>query len=106
MVLHLTLAILAGMVAGALWAGIAGVLKARTGAHEVIVTIMLNYVAFYLVFFALSQPGPAAGTGVEQPEVPADAGVGEMPKLLGDQFNLHLGFLLGPRSPSLSRGGC
>ena len=56
-VVHLPLAILAGMVAGALWAGIAGVLKARTGAHEVIVTIMLNYVGYYLVFFALSRQG-------------------------------------------------
>ena len=54
-VVHLPLAIVAGMLAGALWAGIAGVLKARTGAHEVIVTIMLNYVGFYLVFYALSQ---------------------------------------------------
>ncbi len=51
--IHLAVAIVAGMVAGALWAGIAGLLKARTGAHEVIVTIMLNYVGFYLVFYAL-----------------------------------------------------
>ena len=60
-IIHLPLAILAGMVAGALWAGIAGLLKARTGAHEVIVTIMLNYVGFYLVFFALSRQGLLQG---------------------------------------------
>src|SRR5713101_3538465 len=42
--LHMILAVLAGTAAGAIWGGIPGFLKARTGAHEVIVTIMLNYV--------------------------------------------------------------
>ena len=41
-VLHLILAVVAGIAGGAIWGGIAGLLKARTGAHEVIVTIMLN----------------------------------------------------------------
>lgn len=53
-VLHLPLALLAGVASGAVWGGIAGVLKARTGAHEVITTIMLNFVALRLVDFALS----------------------------------------------------
>ena len=66
--MHLPLAILAGMVAGALWAGIAGVLKARTGAHEVIVTIMLNYVGYYLVFFALSRKGLLQAPGSANPK--------------------------------------
>src|SRR3954447_7110934 len=43
--LHMLLAMAAGALAGATWAGLAGLLKARTGAHEVITTIMLNYVA-------------------------------------------------------------
>ena len=51
--IHLPLAIGAGFVGGALWGFIPGVLKARTGAHEVIVTIMLNYVAYNLISFAL-----------------------------------------------------
>ena len=42
-----------GMVAGALWAGIAGVLKATIGAHEVVTTIMLNYIAQWLVRFLI-----------------------------------------------------
>src|SRR5690606_39030982 len=50
MLVHLPLAMFAGMAAAALWAGLAGFLKARTGAHEVITTIMLNYVAYYLLF--------------------------------------------------------
>ncbi len=44
-VIHLPLALLAGILAGALWGAIPGLLKVYTGAHEVIVTIMLNYVA-------------------------------------------------------------
>jgi simple sugar transport system permease protein len=42
-----------GMVAGAIWAGIAGVLKATIGAHEVVTTIMLNYIAQWLVRFLI-----------------------------------------------------
>lgn len=93
-VVHLTFAIVLGMVAGALWAGIAGVLKARTGAHEVIVTIMLNYVAYYLVFFALSKQSLLQAPGSFNPKsLPAKESA-TLPKLFGDQFNLHLGFLL------------
>jgi ABC-type uncharacterized transport system permease subunit len=44
-VLHLILALLGGMVGGGIWGAIPGYLKAKTGAHEVIVTIMLNYIA-------------------------------------------------------------
>jgi simple sugar transport system permease protein len=45
------LVLLAGVVGGVAWAGIAGVLKALTGAHEVVTTIMLNYVAYNLLKF-------------------------------------------------------
>ena len=51
--IHLPLAVGAGFVGGALWGFIPGILKARTGAHEVIVTIMLNYVAYSLIGWAL-----------------------------------------------------
>jgi simple sugar transport system permease protein len=50
---HLPLALLAGFIGGAIWGFIPGVLKAKTGAHEVIVTIMLNYIALRLVDFFL-----------------------------------------------------
>ena len=92
--LLLTAAILAGMLAGALWAGLAGLLKARTGAHEVIVTIMLNYVGFYLVFFALSRQNLLQAPNSVNPKslpIPLEA---RMPKLLGDRYTLHLGFVL------------
>jgi simple sugar transport system permease protein len=51
----LVAAVIAGIVVGGLWGFIPGFLKARTGAHEVITTIMLNYVAAQITFFALEQ---------------------------------------------------
>jgi general nucleoside transport system permease protein len=94
LLVHLPLAIVAGMLAGSLWAGIAGLLKARTGAHEVIVTIMLNYVGFYLVFFALSnQQLLQAPDSANAKSLPI-AESATLPLLLGEQFSLHLGLLL------------
>ena len=55
-VVHLLVAILGGAIGGAVYAGIPGVLKARFGANEVIVTIMLNYIAIYLISYMLKQP--------------------------------------------------
>jgi simple sugar transport system permease protein len=49
----LPMVLLGGMAAGALWAGIPGVLKATVGAHEVVTTIMLNYVAQWLLRFLI-----------------------------------------------------
>ena len=56
-VLHLIAALLGAVIGGALWSSIAGILKARTGAHEVIVTIMLNYVALYFLQWIITQKG-------------------------------------------------
>ena len=53
--LHLLVALIAGIAGGAAWGGIAGVLKARTGAHEVITTIMLNYLGAALLLYALGK---------------------------------------------------
>ncbi|OAH51903.1 ABC transporter permease [Microbacterium oleivorans] len=93
-VIHMLVALLAGIMAGSLWAGIAGFLKARTGAHEVIVTIMLNYVAFYLVSWMLRTPGLLQAPGSSNPKTPAMKETAILPDLLGPQFNLHLGFIL------------
>jgi simple sugar transport system permease protein len=94
MIVHLPLAILAAMLAGALWAGLAGLLKARTGAHEVIVTIMLNYVGYYLVFFALSRQGLLQAPGSTNPKSAPAKESAILPDILGERFNLHLGFVL------------
>jgi general nucleoside transport system permease protein len=55
-IIHLPLAVAAGAAGGALWAAIPGYLKAKTGAHEVINTIMMNYIAFRLVEYLVSGP--------------------------------------------------
>jgi simple sugar transport system permease protein len=65
--IHLPLAIMAGMAGGAAWAAIAGYLKARTGAHEVINTMMLNYVAYRVADFLLQVGGPMSRPGDFRP---------------------------------------
>jgi simple sugar transport system permease protein len=91
--IHLIVAMAFGFLGSALWAGIVGFLKARTGANEVIVTIMLNYVAVSLVTYLMRTPvlhDMEAGNNptTRPPDVTA-----QLPKLLGDGFNLHLGFV-------------
>jgi simple sugar transport system permease protein len=66
--LHVVLAILAALAAGALWGGIAGVLRATTGANEVITTIMLNYTALWVGVYLFSLGGPLQND--TQPDVP------------------------------------
>nr|WP_218849157.1 ABC transporter permease [Nocardioides perillae] len=91
---HLLVGLLAAVVAGGLWGAIAGVLKARTGAHEVIVTIMLNYIGFYLVFYALSQPSLLQAPGTTNLTTLPMKDTATLPPLLGERFDLHAGFLL------------
>jgi simple sugar transport system permease protein len=93
-IVHIPLAILAGIAVGAVWGAVAGVLKARTGAHEVIVTIMLNYVAYYLLLYALSRKFLLQAPGSSNPQSAPMAQSAILPKILGDQYSLHLGFLL------------
>lgn len=93
-VLHVTLAVVGAALGGGLWAAIAGVLKARTGANEVIVTIMLNNIAIYLVAYLLTTtafqlPGSPFP---KSPPIPTDSAT--FPLLLGPSFRLHAGFLL------------
>ena len=94
LIVHLPLALVVGMLVGALWGGIAGLLKARTGAHEVIVTIMLNYVAYYLLFYALAEDFLFKTPDSANPRSLPMKDSAILPKVLGDQFNLHLGFVL------------
>ena len=85
--LHLVVAILAGMLGGAIWGATAGLLKARTGAHEVITTIMLNYLATsFLLNYLLSQEAfQRPGSDNAQSPRPADSAM--FPQL----GNIHLG---------------
>jgi ABC-type uncharacterized transport system permease subunit len=56
---HIVLALVLGALAGALLAGFAGLLKATVGAHEVITTIMLNWIVFWLAGYLFGIGGPA-----------------------------------------------
>lgn len=93
-VIHLIVAIVAGLAGGALWGGIVGLLKARTGAHEVIVTIMLNYVAFYLISYFLRTPGLFQAPGSNNPKSPPIHPNAILPPLFGDQYNLTWAFII------------
>ena len=90
-IVHIPLTLLAATVAGAIWGGISGFLKARTGAHEVITTIMLNFIALFLVDYLLKttifqQPGrndPISQKAAETAQFPT----------FGD-FRVNIGFLI------------
>lgn len=90
-VVHLPLAVLAAAMGGLVWGGVAGLLKARTGANEVIVTIMLNSVAGYLLAQVLTT-AVFIGEGGTNPKSLYLAGSSHYPLLLGDSFRLHAGF--------------
>ena len=65
--LHVTLCILAGILGGAFWGGIAGFLRATVGAHEVITTIMLNWIAIYVGKWLFELNGPLQGAAPSLP---------------------------------------
>lgn len=91
-IVHIPLALVAAMIGGALWAAIAGFLKARTGAHEVITTIMLNFIALFLVDYLLKttlfqEPGR------NDPISQAANLSAQFPRLFSS-FRLNIGFLV------------
>jgi ABC-type uncharacterized transport system permease subunit len=92
-VIHLVLALLAGLAGGLVWGFIPGYLKARTGAHEVITTIMLNYVAILFLNWLIIQKG------VQNPKrsdaISKDVfGSAKLPRLLGDNLRADLGIVV------------
>ncbi|MEO7006469.1 MAG: ABC transporter permease [Terrimesophilobacter sp.] len=91
---HLVVALAAGMAGAAIWSGLAGFLRATTGAHEVITTIMLNYVAFYFISYLLRHQGLLQAPGSNNPKSAAMNPTAVFPKLLGDRYPLTIGFLL------------
>jgi simple sugar transport system permease protein len=91
LLVHLPLALVAGFLGGALWGAIPGLLKARTGAHEVITTIMLNFVALYLTTFLLKTEIYQRSGRADPISKPAPPSA-QLPQL-GD-LRLHLGILV------------
>lgn len=90
-ILHLPLAILAGIAGGFIWGAVPGILKARTGAHEVITTIMMNYLALQIVAVLLSGPMKAPRTVASQTPVLDKSAW--LPMLI-PSLQLHSGVLL------------
>jgi len=93
-VAHLIVALLAAIVGGAIWGLIPGLLKARTGAHEVIVTIMLNNIALLFLGWFITQKGvqdPSRPDAISKP-IQSSA---ELPPILGSALNANLGLILG-----------
>jgi simple sugar transport system permease protein len=92
-VIHIPLAVGLGMLAGAIWAAIPGALKAYTGGHEVINTIMMNYIALNLTSFLLNgpmkDPNPL-NLSARTPEIAASA---RIPAIF-PELRLHWGFVL------------
>ncbi|MFQ5922719.1 MAG: ABC transporter permease [Anaerolineales bacterium] len=91
--LHIPLALVAAVLGGGLWAGIAGLLKARTGAHEVITTIMLNFVALFLVEFLLKVPAfqePGRNDPLSE-QLPLSA---QFPAIFGSEYRVTIALLI------------
>lgn len=91
MIIHLPLALLAGALGGAVWGMIPGYLKARFGAHEVVNTIMMNWIAFRLSDWLLTGPMQASNFRPVTPNVQASA---ELPRFFEDPLRFNLGFFI------------
>ena len=89
--IHLPLALLAGILGGAVWGMIPGYLKARFGAHEVVNTIMMNWIAFKLSDWLLNGPMKASGFRPVTPNIEASA---ELPRFFPEPLRLNWGFVL------------
>ncbi len=90
--LHLPLTLTAGALGGALWGMVPGVLKTKWGAHEVINTIMMNYMAVKLVDYLVKHPLRDPEASVDRTATMLSSAV--LPRLFGPDSRLHVGFLL------------
>ncbi len=90
--IHMPLALLCGALGGAIWGFVPGILKAKTGAHEVITTIMMNYIAFrltdYLLKFPMHDPNEYT------PKTPWILETAKIPQLFGHPIRFHYGFFI------------
>ncbi len=91
-IIHVPLALLCGALGGAVWGFIPGMLKAKTGAHEVINTIMMNYVAFRLTEFMLR--GPMKDPSEYTPKTPVIQDSAKLLQFFPDPIRFHLGFFI------------
>jgi len=92
-VLHLPLALIAAAVAGGVWGAIPGALRAFTGAHEVITTIMMNYLAFRLVNYTIQKLGDWLPVNNQFQATEKVLPSAELPNIL-EGTRLHAGILV------------
>jgi general nucleoside transport system permease protein len=97
--LHVVLTIIAACAAGAVWAGIAGLLKATTGANEVVSTIMLNWTAVYVGLYLFGLGGPLHSDDPASASIPVSPDVlesAQLPVFWGDPElqGLHIGIFI------------
>jgi len=90
--LHIPIAMLAGALGGALWGFVPGILKAKTGAHEVIITIMMNYIAFKFTDFMIN--GPMQDPNEYTPKTPWIQESAHLTHFFADPIRFHLGFFI------------
>jgi simple sugar transport system permease protein len=90
--LHLPLTIFAGMLGGAIWGFIPGWLKAKTGGHEVINTIMMNYIAFRISEYLLR--GPMKRPESFNPVSPFIQESARLPRFFGAPIRFNMGFFI------------
>jgi simple sugar transport system permease protein len=91
--IHMPLAFLAGAAGGAFWAFIPGFLKAKTGGHEVINTIMMNWIAFRFTEWLLSGPMTRPGSG-GLPLSPIIQDPAKIPQFFPSPIRFHAGFFI------------
>jgi general nucleoside transport system permease protein len=95
---HIALVIVLASLAGAFWGGIAGLLRATVGAHEVITTIMLNWIALWVASYLVGFGGPLQDKsfGAVNPNTPDVAPSAKLPVFWGDPQlqGLHIGFFI------------
>lgn len=92
-ILHIPLTLLAGFAGGMIWGGLAGLLKARTGAHEVITTIMGNFIAVFFMQWVLTTPG-LQDPGRNNPVSAELVTSARLPRLFGVDYRVTIGLLL------------
>jgi simple sugar transport system permease protein len=96
---HVLIGIGLATLAGAAWAAIAGFLKATVGAHEVITTIMLNWIAYWIGSYLFQQGGPLQGPQNKPLDIPISGNIvggARLPVFWGDAQlqGLHIGFFV------------
>lgn len=93
-IIHLPLTVLLGVLGGAMWAAIPGALKAYTGGHEVINTIMMNYIALNITSFLLNGPMRDPNPLNLSARTPGIAESARFPAIFPN-LRIHWGFVLG-----------